>query len=167
MAETIKIALNGNTDILVTTGGGGWVDTSLLSDYFSCAALDVLSIHAYGTGDMTADKLRPYVEKATSAGKKLLMQEWGACYWSSANNACHEASVLSDSERANSIQTWAKAFGEVGVPWLYWQILPNADPHHDWDYEIGIVDSLWETFEGVAKAAEGYSSPFDYSPYLL
>ncbi|GME50098.1 putative glycoside hydrolase family 5 protein [Neofusicoccum parvum] len=166
MASTIKTALGAN-DILVSTGGGGWVDTSLLDDYFSCAALDVLAIHAYGTGDLTAAKLQPFVDRAAAAGKKLLMQEWGACYWASANNACHSAAVLSDAERGGNVEDWAGVFGGVGLPWLYWQVLPNADPHDDWDYEIGVTDSLWGTFEKVAKAAEGYESPFDYSKYLL
>ncbi|KAJ0315522.1 hypothetical protein COL922a_013839 [Colletotrichum nupharicola] len=44
MAQSIKDNLKGNSDILVTTGGGAYVDNSLLEPYFSCAALDVLAI---------------------------------------------------------------------------------------------------------------------------
>jgi hypothetical protein len=29
----------------------------------------------------------------------------------------------------------------TGVPWMYWEILPNPDPHYSYDYEIGILFS--------------------------
>ncbi len=61
MATSLKSALNGNTGILITTGGEQLVDESLQPSYFTCDALDVLAIHTYGTQN----------------GKKLLMEEWG------------------------------------------------------------------------------------------
>ncbi|KAI5115894.1 hypothetical protein M0805_002469 [Coniferiporia weirii] len=75
-AKAIKTALGGNSTILVTTGGESWLDESMQSGYFTCASFDILAIHAYGSGDFDTGKIQAYVQKATSAGKKLLFQEW-------------------------------------------------------------------------------------------
>lgn len=166
MANTIKAALNGNTGILVTTGGGGWVDVSLLDGYFTCPGIDVLGIHAYGTGDLTQAKLAPYVTKAVQNGKKLVMQEWGACYHNTVNNNCQVSGVLPESTRAANLRSWASAFGSAGVPWMYWQVIPNNDPHTGWDYEIGTTESIFSTFKEIGNAARGYSSPFDFTRWL-
>lgn len=61
MAQSIKDNLKGNKNILVTTGGGAYLQNSLLDPYFNCAALDVLAIHAYGTDDFETSKLKPYI----------------------------------------------------------------------------------------------------------
>jgi mannan endo-1,4-beta-mannosidase len=166
MAEAIKSGLNGS-QILTTNGGGAYLDNSLLDAYFTCGALDVLSIHAYGTGDFTTSKLQPYVSKAKSKGKKLIMEEWGVCYFSSANNRCDKSSVLSSSTRDSNIKTWAANFDSVGLPWFYWQILPNEDPHSDWDYEVGINGKNWDVLKTAAQAASKANAAFDFSAYLL
>ncbi|KAM0343532.1 hypothetical protein ACHAPU_008427 [Fusarium lateritium] len=167
MAQSIKDNLQGNSKILVTTGGGSYVDDSLLDPYFSCSSLDVLGIHAYGTTDFTTSKLKPYVEKAKNAGKKLIMQEWGACYTNAANNNCNGGSPLSASTRDANIKKWAAAIDESGIPWFYWQILPNPDPHYDWDYEVGINDVNWGALKAAGLAAGQAESAFDFGPYLL
>ena len=77
IAGAIKENLQGRTDILVSTGGASYLKTSAPDAYLSCAALDVIAIHAYGVGDLTRDALQPYVQKAQKAGKRLIMQEWG------------------------------------------------------------------------------------------
>jgi mannan endo-1,4-beta-mannosidase len=77
IAGAIKSNLQGRTDILVSTGGASYLATSAPDAYFSCDALDVIAIHAYGIGDLNKDELLPYVKKAQNAGKKLIMQEWG------------------------------------------------------------------------------------------
>lgn len=166
MANTIKSALNGNTNILVTTGGGGWVDTSLLDSYFSCPGIDILGIHAYGNGDLTKDKLAPYVTKAVQNNKKLVIQEWGACYHNTPNNNCQVSGVLPENTRAANLRSWAKAFGDAGVPWMYWQIIPNNDPHYGWDYEIGTAESIFTVVKEIGLAAKNYYSPFDFSRWL-
>jgi len=54
------------------------------------------------------------------------------------------------------------------VPWLYWQVLPNANPNYDWNYEIGggSYDPSWATLVSASKATYGTYTPFDYSGYL-
>ncbi|KAG8846974.1 hypothetical protein FRB96_001724 [Tulasnella sp. 330] len=164
-AQTIKNQLDG-AKILVVTGGESWMDESVNSVLLACPYLDVISIHAYGTGDLVTSAITPYVTEAVNAGKKLLFEEWGACYFSSANNVCSSASALTTTQRNNNIQAWASAISAAGVPWLYWQALPNADPHYGYDYEIGITDPSWATLAAVANEASSYASAFDYSAYL-
>ncbi|KAJ5444707.1 uncharacterized protein N7458_008579 [Penicillium daleae] len=167
MAEAIKYNLAGNSGILVTTGGGAWLANSLLDPYFTCDALDVLAIHAYGTGDFETSALQPYVTKAQDAGKKLIMQEWGSCYTDASNNNCNGGSALSSSTRDSNIDNWASSITAAGIPWFYWQILPNADPHQDWDYEVGINDVNWAALQAAGLAAGKSEAAFDFSAYLL
>ena len=61
---------------------------SVQSAWLSCGALDVISLHAYGVGDFATASLRQYVTEAQNTGKKLLMEEWGACYFTTENNNC-------------------------------------------------------------------------------
>lgn len=167
MAQAIKDNLKGNKDILVSTGGGAWLANSLLDGYFKCAALDVLAIHAYGVGDFSTSSLQPYVQKAQAAGKKLIMQEWGACYTTASNNNCNGGSPLASGTRDNNIKNWAGSITAAGIPWMYWQILPNEDPHQDWDYEVGINGKNWESLKAAGLAAGKASAAFDFSHYLL
>ncbi|KAL5361128.1 glycoside hydrolase superfamily [Aspergillus floccosus] len=167
MAQALKSGLNGNTGILVTTGGGAYLANSLLDPYFSCAALDVLAIHAYGTSDFATSALKPYVSKALASGKKLIMQEWGACYYNFVNNRCSPSTPLSQSSRDGNIKAWASSIAAAGIPWFYWQILPNEDPHQDWDYEVGINGVNWAALQSAGNAAASYTAAFDFSSWLL
>ena len=132
--------------ILVTTGGESWLSESVQSAWFSCDALDVIAIHAYGPGDLETSAISPYVTQAQNAGKKLLFEEWfvfevfferfaysdsyrGACYYDTENNNCPTGDMLDTATRNGNIQNWASQITGAGVPWLYWQVLPNADPH--------------------------------------
>jgi hypothetical protein len=54
-----------------------------------------------------------------------------------------------------------------GIPWFYWEIIPNKDPHYSYDYEIGINDQNWDTFVSIANQTKNFYSPFNFSPYLL
>jgi mannan endo-1,4-beta-mannosidase len=96
----------------------------------------VIAIHAYGLGDLTKDALAPYVKKAQDAGKKLIMQEWGLCYYDTSNNNCPKGNALSASTRDANIKKYADNISQAGIPWMYWQIIPNADPHDGNDYEV-------------------------------
>ena len=60
------------------TGGESFLSESVQSAWLDCPALDVISIHAYGPGDLQTSALQPYVDQAVSAGKKLIMEEWCA-----------------------------------------------------------------------------------------
>ena len=62
--------------ILVTTGGESWMSESVMPDWLSCDALDVIAIHSYGTGDFETSAIETYVNQARAAGKKLIYEEW-------------------------------------------------------------------------------------------
>jgi hypothetical protein len=62
--------------ILVLTGGESWMEESVKSAWLSCDALDVISIHAYGTGDFETSAIQSYVSEAQAAGKMLIFEEW-------------------------------------------------------------------------------------------
>ncbi|KAI8943030.1 hypothetical protein NX059_001066 [Plenodomus lindquistii] len=167
MAQSIKDNLANNTDILVTTGGGAYLSNSLLTPYFSCPALDILAIHAYGVGDFATAALEPYVQKAKDAGKMLIMQEWGACYTDALNNNCNGGNPIDEGARDANIREWAASIDKAGIPWFYWQILPNADPHQGWDYEVGIGDVNWEALKEAGVAAGKAEAAWDFSRWLL
>ncbi|KAH9924734.1 glycoside hydrolase [Fomitopsis serialis] len=158
-AGTIKGQLGDNSGILVTNGGESYLSESVQSAWLSCDALDVISIHAYGTGDLATSALKPYVQQAQSAGKKLILEEWGACYFDTSNNNCPTGDALSP--------TRVTQIDNAGLPWLYWQVLPNADPHSSYDYEIGLSDPSWGALKQAAQAAAQATAAFDFSAYLL
>jgi len=166
-ATTIKGVLGDDSGILVTTGGESYLSESVQSAWFSCDALDVIAIHAYGPGDFTTSTIQGYVSQAQKANKKLMFQEWGACYYTTSNNNCPEGSVLSTETRNANIKNWSDQINAAGLSWLYWQVLPNADPHYDTDYEIGINDPSWATLQAAGKHAANTTAAFDFSPYLL
>jgi len=64
----------------------------------------VISIHAYGVPDFTTSTIEGYVSQAQAAGKKLIFQEWGACYFDTENNNCPKGDVLDTSTRNANIQ---------------------------------------------------------------
>jgi mannan endo-1,4-beta-mannosidase len=64
------------------------------------------------------------------------MQEWGMCYFDTANNVCDSGTPLSAAARDANIKKYADNISKAGIPWMYWQIIPNADPHDGYDYEV-------------------------------
>lgn len=70
-AATIKTELNGNTGILVLTGGGSWMAESVQPKYLTCPSLDVISIHAYAVTDYYTSSIDSYVRQAVNAGKNI------------------------------------------------------------------------------------------------
>ena len=60
----------------MTTGGESYLAESVQDAWLSCEYLDIIAIHAYGTGDFATSGLQSYVSKAKAAGKMLIMEEW-------------------------------------------------------------------------------------------
>ncbi|KAI0358966.1 glycoside hydrolase [Trametes cingulata] len=166
-AKTIRGQLGDNSGILVMTGGESFLTESVQPDWLSCAELDVISIHAYGVGDLQTSALQPFVQQAQNAGKKLLMEEWGACFFNTENNDCPNGDALSTDQHNANIESFANAITGAGLPWLYWQVIPNADPHNGFDYEIGIGEPSWSTLQSVAQQALQAPAAFDFSAFLL
>lgn len=100
-------------------------------------------------------------------GVQNLRLRRGACYFDTANNDCPEGAVLSSSERSSNIKSWTAQITAAGMPWLYWQVIPNADPHGSYDYEVGLNDPVWETLKAAALDAVKATAAFDFSANLL
>ncbi|KAH9836565.1 uncharacterized protein C8Q71DRAFT_857795 [Rhodofomes roseus] len=76
-ASTIKTELNGNTGIVVLTGGESWMMSEFVQpDFLTCPALDVISIHTYAVTDYYTSSIESYVQQVLHARKKLIMEEW-------------------------------------------------------------------------------------------
>ncbi|EPS93807.1 hypothetical protein FOMPIDRAFT_53253, partial [Fomitopsis schrenkii] len=172
-AMTIKTELTAAHQILVITGGESWMAEPVQPGFLSCPALDVISIHAYAVTDFYTSSVAGYVQQAIAAGKKLLMEEWGAWYYNTANNDCPSGDALPTSMRNANIQGCAANITAAGLPWLCWEVIPNADSHWGGDFEASVVDDpSWSTLQDAclqdaALSALGAPAAFDFSRYLL
>ncbi|KAJ7617906.1 glycoside hydrolase family 5 protein [Roridomyces roridus] len=140
----------GDKNQLIFTGGGS-AAASVQSAFFSSScAIDVVAIHDYTDG---YDSYMPSaISQAKAAGKKLLVEEWGSLVGSG-----RTANLDSNVQKINNYQ----------VPWLYWQLITNADPHQGEDYEIDVGGTDWSTIEGLAQSTgQLTSAPFDFSASL-
>ncbi|KAJ7192125.1 glycoside hydrolase [Mycena pura] len=129
----------GDRNQLIFTGGGS-AGASVQPIFFSssCPAIDVVAIHDYIDG---YDAYMPAaLSQALAAGKKLLVEEWGSL---------------------------AQKIAAYKVPWLYWELISNADPHEGEDYEIQVGGTDWSTIEAAAQSAGALTdAPFDFSASL-
>ncbi|KAF8181368.1 glycoside hydrolase family 5 protein [Mycena galopus ATCC 62051] len=110
---------------LIFTGGGS-AGASVQPIFFnsSCAAIDVVAIHDYTDG---YDSYMPAaVSQAQAAGKKLIVEEWGSLVGSG-----RTANLNSNVQKINSYK----------LPFLYWELISNPDPHQGDDYEVRVLVS--------------------------
>ncbi|KAJ7584792.1 glycoside hydrolase family 5 protein [Mycena floridula] len=139
-----------NKDILITTGGGA-SGASVQSAFFdSSCPVDVISIHDYTLG--YKKYMGDAISRAKSAGKKLIVEEWGS---------------LVKSDRTGNLKANIQAMNSFKVPWVYWQLITNKDPHQGEDYEIQVNGDDWDTIKSGALATSQLSdAPFDFSASL-
>lgn len=141
-AGRIKQNLPSNSGILVSSGGGTNIDNSLGDWSFGCGNVDVISVHDYGTDAWsTAATLGSAQQQAWDAGKTLLFEEWGA---------------LGDS-KADTIQSFAQALQQYGIPWLYWEITKPGQGSSD--FEVWTDEPSWDVLSnGDTTGAINWSS---------
>ncbi|KAJ7247105.1 glycoside hydrolase family 5 protein [Mycena rebaudengoi] len=141
----------GDRKQLIFTGGGS-AGASVQAFFFgsSCTAIDVVAIHDYTDG---YDSYMPSaINQAKAAGKKLMVQEWGSLV-----GGGRTANMNSNVQKINSYK----------VPWLYWELITNPDPHQGEDYEIQINGADWSTISSAALNTAGLTNaPFDYTASL-
>lgn len=53
----------------------------------------------------------------------------GVCYHQDSTNQCTNGGGSEDPNRKSILQKFAGVLTGAGIPWLYWQAIPNADPH--------------------------------------
>ena len=85
---------------------------------------------------------------AQKAGKRLIVEEWGSLYGSG---------------QVANMQDNVKKMNSFGVPWLYWELITNPDPHEGEDYEIQVGGENWSTLKTLSVQTSGVSGAFDWS----
>ncbi|KAF5360071.1 hypothetical protein D9758_007553 [Tetrapyrgos nigripes] len=140
----------GDRNQLIFTGGGS-AAASVQSTFFSSScAIDVVAIHDYN--DDYDSFMSSAVSQAKAAGKKLIVEEWGSLVGSG-----RVANMNSNIQKINSQK----------VPWLYWELITNTDPHEGEDYEIQVNGDNWDTLSsGSLATAALTNAPFDFSASL-
>lgn len=63
------------------------------------------------------------ISQAQAAGKKLIVEEWGSLFGTG---------------RTANLQDNMNKMNRYKVPWIYWQLITNPDPHQGEDYEVQI-----------------------------
>ncbi|KAK7033943.1 hypothetical protein VNI00_012570 [Paramarasmius palmivorus] len=141
----------GDRNQLIFTGGGS-AAASVQSFFFSssCPAVDVVAIHDYN--DDYDSFMTNAVNQAKAAGKKLIVEEWGS---------------LVGSGRTANLNSNIQKINNYKVPWLYWELISNPDPHQGEDYEIQVNGADWSTLStGSKQTASLTGAPFDFSASL-
>lgn len=106
---------------------------SFLPAALNCPQLDMISVHRYAGGeannpDQWANSARSWVQQTS---KLICVEEWGV------NTLVHNLAI--------EFPANTQDMNSVGLPWLYWQILPaktcegsiNDDSSHAFGIEIG------------------------------
>lgn len=88
------------------------------------------------------------VSQAKSSGKRLIIEEWGSLY---------------GSNQVANMQDNVKKINKYGIPWLYWELITNPDPHEGEDYEIQVGGENWGTLKGLSTGSSGVAGAFDWS----
>lgn len=110
------------------------------------------------------------ISQAQAAGKKLIIEEWGS---------------LVGSGRTANLQSNIQKINNYKVPWIYWELITNPDPHQGEDYEVRPLlwilgtfthDNLfqiqvsgadWGTISSGSLSTIGLANaPFDFGPSL-
>jgi mannan endo-1,4-beta-mannosidase len=156
-AGHLRKLLGSNTATLVSTGGlGGDISHSctFLATATQCDAVDVISIHRYASvPGKWSDSLSGWISQ--SKGKKVYIEEWGI------------DSTKYDQKSAYASET--KNMNSVGLPNLYWQILPpvasgcSYSPESDSGDHFGIFDDSAVDFATAINGATGVGAAQDWT----
>ncbi|KAJ6517254.1 hypothetical protein C8R47DRAFT_1062949 [Mycena vitilis] len=150
----LETMLETRTNQLIFTGGGS-AAASVQSTFFgsSCPGIDVVAIHGYTNG---YDSYLPSaVSQVQAAGKKLIIEEWGSLVGS--GRTANLNSLNSNVQKINSRK----------VPWIYWELISNADPHQSEDYKIQVNGADWSTISSASQATGALANvPFDFTASL-
>jgi mannan endo-1,4-beta-mannosidase len=116
--------------ILVSSGGGREIGTSLHPDLLNCDELDILGVHYYGASD--SDVLQQVGAAVAANKKRIYVEEFGSL---GANKAA---------DLRRQIQT----VKSMGVPWMFWQV--SKPGKGSGDYEVWTDEPAWQAIKGEA-----------------
>lgn len=111
----LRSLLPTNSTIQISSGGGITLPLSLGSWATDCAAIDVVSVHDYGT-DGAAIALQ-MVAKAKETGKEIILGEWG----------------IKGEGKAQAVKAFVRDLTEQGVSWLYWEVVAPGKGNSDFE----------------------------------
>ncbi|TFK75578.1 glycoside hydrolase family 5 protein [Pluteus cervinus] len=144
-ANTIRSVL-GNTGILISTGGGTDLPTSLQSQFWSCPTLQIIALHDY---NLDPGYIASYVDgakpKAINSGKRMIYEEFGA----------------TGGNKQNQIKSVTDLLIATGVPWMYWEITnPGMGTS---DYEIWTDEPSWPVIKNQSLATRKHVGQFGWN----
>ncbi|CAF3690505.1 unnamed protein product [Rotaria sp. Silwood1] len=136
-----------NNGVLLSTGGDVDYGLSLRLENFQCSTIDLISLHDYTMDeDYSRRKFQEAIRLAQQYGKRVYVEEFGD---------------RGDTQMAQALNIIRAAAHQQGLPWLVWQIVPNA---RSGDYEFFTNDrTAWTAFEHQAYWAQMSPSPFQWS----
>ncbi|GAB7362636.1 hypothetical protein MBLNU230_g2946t1 [Neophaeotheca triangularis] len=156
-ARHLRNLLGSNTHTLVSTGGlGGDISHSctFLPAVTQCDAVDAISVHRYASvPGRWSSALPGWIN--SSNGKKVYLEEWGI----DASQYDQKAAFVSEVNDMNS----------VGLPSMYWQILPPAtnscpyNPSQDSGDRFGIFYNSGVNLRGPINGATGINAAQDWT----
>ncbi|KAI0438081.1 glycoside hydrolase [Xylaria telfairii] len=118
-AQHMRSVLGANNPIKISSGGiGGDIskNCNFMPAAVNCGQLDMIAIHRYAGNLATnpgewSKSAAGYVNDAK--GKLVYIEEWGVKQYQGAADAAVEYPAQ------------AKDMNKVGLPWLYWQVVPS------------------------------------------
>ncbi|TFK39569.1 glycoside hydrolase [Crucibulum laeve] len=150
-AQQIRNNVGDRKQLIFTGGDSG--SASVQSFFFgsSCPAIDVVAIHDYS--DDYDDFMSSAISQAQAVGKKLVIEEWGSLFGNG---------------RTANLQSNIQKINNYKVPWLYWELISNPDPHLEEDYEVGSGGGGdWSILSSESQSTAALSgAPFDFSSSL-
>jgi len=143
-ANTIRSVL-GNTGIQISTGGGTDLPTSLQSQFFSCANLQIIALHDYNLDpNYVASHIDAAKTLALNSGKRLLYEEFGA----------------TGSSKQSQIQTVTNTLISTGVPWMIWEVTKPGKGSSD--YEVWTDEPTWSTLLSQSASTRQHVGEFGW-----
>ncbi|GAA5884393.1 hypothetical protein JCM3774_002357 [Rhodotorula dairenensis] len=142
------------SNILISSGGGITTSDSLGSWAVNCDAIDIVSVHDYGTSaGTTAAALAS--ARANHPDKQIIMGEWG----------------IAGANKADLVAAFVSAFRDQGLSWMYWEVVRPGKAASD--FEIWTDEPAWQALVGKpylsasslpASSAPAWSSAPTSSP---
>lgn len=122
-AATLKSLLPSGSNILVGSGGGITTTLSLGAWATTCASIDIVSVHDYGTDAQTTANALIAAKSGSASGKIVMMGEWG----------------ITGANKASTISQFVAAFKAAGLPWMYWEIVKPGKAASDFEVTRHLV----------------------------
>jgi hypothetical protein len=132
-------------------------------EVFSCAAVDIISLHGYYASSPSSSAGQPWCQllggsssllaKARASGKLILAEEWD-----------YNGGTAG---KAADIRQQAHALNALGIPWIYWDVMTGSESCGACDAaEVSVTDSpsgAWAALSAAIAEAGKVPSAQDWS----